>query len=32
MTDLALEKLKYPIGPFQWVDRLSPEGQVYTKK
>ena len=25
MTDVALEKLKYPIGPFQWVDRLSPE-------
>ena len=25
MTDEVLEKLKYPIGPFQWVDRLSPE-------
>ena len=25
MTDVALEKLKYPIGRFQWVDQLSPE-------
>ena len=25
MTDVALEKLKYPIGPFRWVDRLNPE-------
>ena len=23
MTDVVLEKLKYPIGRFQWVDRLS---------
>ena len=25
MTDVVLEKLKYPIGRFKWVDRLSPE-------
>tara|TARA_B100001059_G_scaffold35659_1_gene28682 strand:+ start:38083 stop:38613 length:531 start_codon:yes stop_codon:yes gene_type:complete len=25
VTDVVLEKLKYPIGRFQWVDRLSPE-------
>jgi len=25
MTDEALEKLKYPIGPFHRIDRLSPE-------
>ena len=25
MTDVALEKLKYPIGRFQWVEQLSPE-------
>ena len=25
MDDVALEKLKFPIGKFQWIDRLSDE-------
>ena len=32
MTEKAIKKLKYPIGPFMYVDRLSQEEIKCSKK